>query len=297
MVSSGAANTLTALTATGGNTLNISGSSAMTITGANTVSETINAGTATGAITVTSNNANATTITTNSGADSVTLTGGAAVTETVSTGAGNDTVTFTANLANADVLDGGAGTDTLAGISANLVALTAVVGSTDNISNFETIRVTNALGGNLNATNVQATGINTVRLDSTANGRTITYEAGDKTLDLRAAVGGNVTVNDSGSATTDSVTITNNAAATDLFYYYLTIGGFETVTFNGSGSGAAASQDFGTIAITADTGGTSTLNLNGTNAVSTTGAITANVIDASGLSAQVTGTATFTMGA
>ena len=298
LVSSGAANTLTALTATGGNTLNISGSSAMTITGANTVSETINAGTATGAITVTSNNANATTITTNSGADSVTLTGGAAVTETVSTGAGNDTVTFTANLANADVLDGGAGTDTLAGISANLVALTAVVGSTDNISNFETIRVTNALGGNLNATNVQATGINTVRLDSTANGRTITYEAGDKTLDLRAAVGGNVTVNDSGSATTDSVTITNNAAATDLFATNnLTIGGFETVTFNGSGSGAAASQDFGTIAITADTGGTSTLNLNGTNAVSTTGAITANVIDASGLSAQVTGTATFTMGA
>ena len=150
----------------------------------------------------------------------------------------------------------------------------------------------------MNATNVQATGINTVRLDSTANGRTITYEAGDKTLDLRAAVGGNVTVNDSGSATTDSVTITNNAAATDLFATNnLTIGGFETVTFNGSGSGAAASQDFGTIAITADTGGTSTLNLNGTNAVSTTGAITANVIDASGLSAQVTGTATFTMGA
>jgi Ca2+-binding RTX toxin-like protein len=123
-------------------------------------------------------------------------------------------------------------------------------------------------------------------------------EAGDKSVDLRAATGGNLTVNDSGSAITDSVTITNNAAATDIFATNdLIVGGYETVTYSGSGSGAAASQDFGVITITADTGGTTTLNLSGTNAVSTTGAITAGTINASGLSAQVTGTATFTMGA
>lgn len=296
LVSAGSANTLAGLTS-GANTLNISGDQAITITAANTTSETIDASAATGAVTVTSNNTNATTITTGSGADSVTLTGGAAVVETVSTGAGNDTVTFTANLANADVLNGGDGTDTLAGISANLVALTAVAGSTDNISGFETVRVTDALGANLTLANVQA-GINTVRLDSTAAGRTITFEAGAKAIDLRAAVGGAVTVNDTGSATTDSLTLTNNAAATDIFNTNnLIVGGFETVTYAGSGTGAATSQDFGVITITADTGGTSTLNLTGSNAVSTTGAITANVIDASGLTAQATGTATFTMGA
>jgi len=269
----------------------------MTITAANTVSETINAATATGAITVTSNNANATTITTNSGADSVTLTGGTAVTETVSTGAGNDTVTFTASLDDVDVLNGGEGSDTLIGISADLVALTNVAGSTDNISGFEAVRVSDALGANLTLANIQA-GIDSVRLDSTAAARTITFEAGAKAIDLRAAVGGDLTVNDTGTATTDSLTLTNNAAATDIFAgNSLTVGGFETVTYVGSGSGAAASQDFGTISVTADTGGTSTLNLTGSNAVSTTGAITAAVINASGLSAQAAGTATFTMGA
>lgn len=295
LVSAGSANTIAALTATGANTLNISGAQDMTITAANTVSEVINAGTATGDITVTSNNANATAITTGSGADSITLTGGAAVTETVSTGAGNDTVTFTASLDDVDVLNGGAGTDTLAGVSADLTALTVTSGNA-NISNFETVRVTNALGANLTVANIQA-GIDTLRLDGTA-AQTITFEAGAKSLDLRAAVGGAVTVNDTGTATTDALTITNNAAATDIFATNnLVVGGFETVTFNGTGSGAATSQDFGTIAITADTGGTSTLNLNGSNAVSTTGAITANVINASGLTAQATGTATFTMGA
>ena len=70
------------------------------------------------------------------------------------------------------------GTDTLAGIGADLRALTATVGSTDNISGFETIRVTNALGGDLTTTNVQASGISTVRLDGAAAARTITMESG-----------------------------------------------------------------------------------------------------------------------
>jgi Ca2+-binding RTX toxin-like protein len=126
--------------------------------------------------------------------------------------------------------------------------------------------------------------LTTVRLDSTAVARTITHEAGTKAVDLRAAVGGDLTVNDTGTATNDVLTITNNAAATDIFATNnLAVGGFETVTFDGSGSGNAASQDFGTITLTTDTGGTDTINFIGSNAVTTTGSITADVIDASGL--------------
>ena len=55
------------------------------------------------------------------------------------------------------------------GISADLIALTNVAGSTDNVSGFETIRVSNALGGNLTTANVQA-GIATVELDAAAAG-------------------------------------------------------------------------------------------------------------------------------
>jgi hypothetical protein len=282
LTSSGAANTIATLTAAGANTLNITGTQDMTITAANTVSEVINAGTAGGAITVTSDNANGTTVTTGSGADAVTMTGGTASTDTVSTGSGNDTVTFSADLANADTVDGGTGTDTLVGISADTVALTRLTAATDNIDGFETLRITDALGANLTMASVQD-GITTLRLDAAAANRTVTMEAGAQTVDLRAAPTTALTVNDTGTATSDSLTVTNNAAATDIFAAAnLAVGGFETVTFNGSGTGAAASQDFGTITITADTGGTSALVLNGSNGV-TTGVITAGTIDASGI--------------
>jgi Ca2+-binding RTX toxin-like protein len=79
------------------------------------------------------------------------------------------------------------------------------------------------------------------------------------------------------------LTLTNNAAATDIFATNnLAINGFETVTFTGSGTGNVTSQDFGTITMATDTGGTDTLNFVGSNAI-TAGAITADVIDASGL--------------
>jgi hypothetical protein len=299
--SAGTANTLTNFTNTNADTINFTGASALTITNALTGAEVINGSTATGALTFTNNNAAAAVVTTGSGADAVTL-GAAvgAVIDTVSLGAGNDTLTYlgAGDLIDTDVLDGEDGTDTLAGLSADIIALTTTTAAVTNISNFETVRVTDNLGGAITLASVQA-GIDTLRLDGSVGG-TVTFEAGASALDLRALVGAAVTVADTGSATTDSLTITNNSAVDIFAGNNLIINGMETVTYAGSGT-ATASQDFGTITMTADTGGTSTLNLTGSNIV-TAGAITATVINASGLtgltgldmSANAVGTTTIT---
>ena len=290
VTASGSANTLTALT-NSANTLNVAGSSDLTITGANTTAETITS-TSTGAFTSTSNNTNAVTYTGGAGADTFTLTGAAVITDTVNLGAGNDTVIYTANLDDADIADGGAGTDAVAGISADLLALTVA----NNLSNFETVRVTDALGGNITLATIQS-GIDTLRLDTaTAAARTATFEAGSKTVDLRAVLGGALTVNDSGTATSDTLTIqVNDVAANATGGQNLVIGGFETLNIVTSSdlTGAATAQTVGTVAITADTGGSTAFNVSGSNSFTTTGAITAGTIDASGL----TGSGAFTMGA
>jgi Ca2+-binding RTX toxin-like protein len=170
--------------------------------------------------------------------------------------------------------------------------------ATDLIDGFETIRVTDTLAADITVANIQD-GISKLRLDDPGTARTVTMEAGAREVELRGAVTTSLTINDTGTATDDTLTITNKAAATDLFggAASLSVNGYETVSFSSSGTGAAASQDFTTITLAADTGGTTALNLSGSNAVSTTGSITAGTIDASGLTAQAAGTATFTMGA
>ena len=219
------------------------------------------------------------------------MTGAAVITDTVNLGAGDDTVIYTANLDDADVADGGAGTDTVAGISADLGPYHA-----NNLSNFETVRVTDALAGNITLATIQS-GIDTLRLDTaTGAARTATFEAGSKTVDLRAVLGGALTVNDTGTATTDTLTIqVNDVAADATGGQNLVIGGFETLNIVTSSdlTGAATAQTVGTVAITADTGGSTVFNVSGSNSFTTTGAITAGTIDASGL----TGSGAFTMGA
>jgi Ca2+-binding RTX toxin-like protein len=275
IVSTGAANTVDEIAATSATTLNISGDQALTLATANTVATKITS-TNTAGVTLVSNNAAAATVTGGAGNDSITMTEGAAKDNSVDGGAGNDTITFTANLDTTDTVAGGAGTDTLVALSADLSGQTYT-----KVSGFETIKVSDALGGTLTLANIQA-GINTVELASTANGRTITFEAGTKTVLLDAALGGTLTVEDTGTATTDALTISNNASATNVFDS-LVINGFETATLNTTGKGAATTQTAATITMTADTGGTATLNVSGSNTLNVTGAVTAAVINASGL--------------
>jgi Ca2+-binding RTX toxin-like protein len=288
----GSANSLAAVT-TGATTLKITGDQNFTVDATGELTQTtIDASAATGAITLQSDATTAATITGGSGNDSITADGGTAIIETINMGAGDDLLRFDANLANTDVINGGDGADTLMGISANVIALRTTAGN-DNVDGFETVRVSNALGGDLVMANVQD-GLTTLRLDAGGTSRTVTMEAGATTLDLRAAVTTAITVNDTGVAIDDSLTVTNNAAATDLFAgANLLTGGFETVTFNTSGTGVAASQDIGTLTLAADLGGTTTLNLAGSNTVTTAATVTAGTIDASGL----TGTAALTMAA
>ncbi len=292
IVSTGSANALTALTAAAATTINISGAQTLNLGTANTVATTITS-TNTAGVTLVSNNTAAVTITGGSGNDAITMTGGAAVSDNVNAGAGNDTVTITANLATTDTLNGGDGTDTLVSTSALLAAYALPTPVT--ITNFETLKLSDALGASLTAANVQA-GIATVDLAFGTGANAVTMEAGNKTVKVGAANTGTLTVNDTGTATTDTLAVTSSAAAASIFGAAaggLVVNGFETVTLTGSGTGAATTQAATVITLTPDTGGTSTLNLAGSNTFSTTGAITANVINASGL----TGSAKLTMGA
>lgn len=285
--STGGANTLTALTAAAATTINISGDTTLNLGTANTVATTI-ASTNTAGVTLTSNNAAAVTISGGAGNDAITLTEGAALSNNVSGGAGNDTVTFTANLDTGDTVAGGDGVDTLVAVSADMVD------TYTRISGFERLQVSNGLGGNLTTANVQA-GIERVNLAAGTGGNTITFEAGSKTLALAAAAGAAIVVSDTGTAITDSLTLLNSSAATDVYDgRALTVTGFETVTVDAGTTTTRVTNTLGAIGITPDSGGAVSLKFVGNNTV-TTGAITASsatsgTVDASGL----TGSATFT---
>jgi Ca2+-binding RTX toxin-like protein len=232
------------------------------------------------------------------GTDTLTLSGVDNVTETVSLGAGNDKVTFaTARLLNADVLDGGDGTDTLASISALFNALSSLTAATDNISNFETLTVTGALGHTITGANVQKVGLDTY---NTAGGNGgFVMAAGDMNVNLTASLDGAFTLTDTGTATTDSVTITNTAAAADDMgdNQSITVTGYETVNLVTNSVGGNESQDFSTLSVTADTGGTSKLIVTGNSEVSFSGAVTASEIDFSGMDGEALGTVTVNMAA
>ena len=209
VVSTGGANTVTTLTAAAATTINISGDTAFTLTNGNTVATTINSTNSAG-VTLTSNNAVAVTISGGAGNDSLTLTEGAAANNNVSGGAGDDTVTFTANLDATDTVAGGDGVDTLVALSVDLAGVTYT-----RVSGFERLQVSNALAGDIITANVNA-GVERVNLAAATGGNTITFEAGAKTLALAVAAGAGLVVADTGSATTDSITLLNSSAATDV---------------------------------------------------------------------------------
>lgn len=297
IVSTGSASVLTALTAAAATTLNVSGDADLNLGSANTVATTVDASALTGALTYNFNAAAAGTITGGAGNDSITVTGGNAVIETISTGAGNDTVIYAANLANTDVLDGGDGDDELRlddGLASGYTTPT-----TRTITNFERLQITGDLGASFSAATIQQGFTEVIFNDGIDDGLTLTLEAGTQQVEFEAAIGADgeaFTIADTGVAIDDSLTLENGAAGTDVFTDNdFTINGFETVTITNSGTGAVTTQNIDNFTINADSGGTSSLIVTGRNAM-TFEAITANVIDFSGVSAAGTGT-TILMGA
>lgn len=292
LTSSGNANTVTTLTTTNAAKLTVAGDQNLTVTNNLDASIlTVDASTATGAVDL-DFGGGAMTVTGGTGNDSFSFEAAGAVNATG--GAGNDTFTFdaTGTFTTADTVAGGDGTDTLVSTAAEAEAIAAAL---TKVSGLDALRLSNAgvAGATLGAAYF-GSDVKTVTLAAgTAGAYTVNMNAGSNTLNLGAALGGDLTANDTGTATADALTIANTAAATNVGNAKnLTIGGFETVTVNTSGTGAATAQTLGTIGVTADTGGTSTVNFTGSNGIST-GAITANVINASGL----TGTAALAMGA
>ena len=165
-----------------------------------------------------------------------------------------------------------------------LVVASEGIGSNNNDTTIPTSAAVKAyadsVGGGNSFTTIAVSGQNNVVADSGTDTLTLAagsnandagalvMEAGAQTVNIGASLAGTLTVTDTGTATTDSLTINNSATTADDMgdAEALTINGYETLNIVSTNTGATESQDFGAVTITADTGGTSTLNLSGTNA-------------------------------
>lgn len=213
-----------------------------------------------------------------SGSDELDCTDTADENFTLAGGAGDDKITFNANYDSAspftDTIDGGDGTDILVVVSADAVATTVQ----SAVSNIETLQVSNALAGNLDAGQYWGA-ITKVTLDAGIDGtaRTITLpNAG--TLDLNADAGAATHVLQvSGTGTSDAVTL-DLASGVD-FPNPLTVTGIEELTIAGPAV-AGVKNDFGnTVTMTASAGGSTKIIITGANEVEFSAAITAGIID------------------
>jgi hypothetical protein len=281
--------------AAGATSLTITGDQTTTLTG-NQTATTIDASAATGSVTVTSVNSLASTLTGGPGANTFNVNPTAAFIETVSGGAGNDTIDFVDNLANTDVVTGGDGTDTLRSDDVTITNLTKPAAGY-NISGFETIYVDDSLGVNLNTANVVESGITLIRVLSTTGARTITNTESAFTFRTDGNLANTLVLTDgTGVAIDNHVTLTNGTTtATNNSYngQSITLTGIETLTIDTTGLGVVANT-VGTVAFTADTGGEETLNVIGADAI-TIATFDGNILDASTMSPQATGTNTLTM--
>ena len=306
IVSNGDANVLTALSATSAAQINASGAGNLNLGTLSAYNTSLDASALTGKLTVTAS-ADSSSIVGGSGND--TIVGGAgndtlignAGNDKLTAGAGDDylsdtagtnTFTFVGNFTTADTVVGGTGTDTLSLDTGSVSGLTSTSKLT-NVSNIEKITLTTtALSGTANTSYVQA-GITGVTLSEGSSGGTVTFEAGTKTLTLgETENAGSLTVNDTGVATNDVLTI-SAASETDSFSgEAVTINGFESVTL----AAGDTPQTVSTITVNGDaavsganTPATLTITGDDTSGLTTSGAITlgaatgTGTINASGL--------------
>lgn len=212
---------------------------------------------------------------------------------TVTGGAGDDDFNMSGAgvLDKNDVIDGGAGTDVLRIASANVTETDA-----HQVSNIETLRITDALDSNLDVTKFGSS-ISTVRFDAD-NGaaRTISKLADASTLDFRAAQTGNTTAAlTTTSGTSDALNINLRAAlggggATTPNFQTVVAAGVESIAIDsGSSNTPNNAGDQNIIALTAVNLNSLTVTGNAGLNVGTLGSTVATV-DSTALSPQVTGT-------
>jgi hypothetical protein len=296
-------------------TVNVTGSGALALSALNASVTTLNASAHTGPLTAVMGAATAaSTITTGSGNDTVTAT--AAVNYTINLGAGNDTLT-TADAAGeltiADTINGGDGTDVLEIASAEAANLddgtAADAAVLAKITNFEKLRISNAVGADLDLT---ALGYNTLQVTTAlAADRTLTVGS-NFTIESRLAADQGagfdyiLSMTGAGAAgsNSDTVNILLNAdlAENSAFATTFDLAGINIVNITASDRGTTAADTDGlgddgyTINLAGGTAGNSasikTVNITGTQALSYTidAATTAlETVDASGTTATAAG--------
>jgi len=237
------------------------------------------------------------TVTGGSGNDTINL--NAAGTASVVGGAGNDRINaydFATGTNNAptgtfdiaDTIDGGDGTDTLA-----LATAQAIVTTTQTkVSNIERLTVVDALtaGGDLNAT-FFGSGVNYVTLSAgTAGAATITTNSGDSTVALSAITGGSSAFVASGTGTSDTVTVVSGLTAGTTALAALsavTATGVETLTI---GAAAAVASTVASVTMTGTGGAATKFAVTGGYGFTSTAAIEAKTVDASGLTVGTSST-------
>lgn len=246
-------------------TVNVSGDAALTITTTlDSNVTTVNASSATGAVTLTQTNASV-----------FTYTGGA----------GNDTMTLGATYASTDTLNGGDGTGDTLGVDS--AAAVAAASTQSNVTNFEALTITDALAGAITPARF-GSGITTVNLAVGFGGGSMTVPSatnitfGARATDPDGTGTGGVTV--SGSGVSDAATFTINDC--DMGAFAITTTGVETLTIasNGDLDGSAAdgaANVFGAALTMTATAAAERLVVTGGTQLTITGAVTADIIDAS----------------
>jgi hypothetical protein len=213
--------------------------------------------------------------------------------QNIKLGAGADVLDIATTYTTGDVIDGGAGIDRL--VLSNLELNTAVIPQT-NVTNVEVLSNADALAGTVTVSNFGATGF---QLGANINNAatTLNFAAGTSTLNLAefgsGGATGDLTVNIAGAATTDIVNLTTGNAVAGVGNNFglgdLVFNGAETVNLTAVGGATI----FGAAVTLTNTAANETLNINGGQNVIFNGVVTADTINASGL----TGTAALQLNA
>lgn len=198
-------------------------------------------------------------------------------------GAGDDEISFGGTFDANDTVDGGDGTDTLESDSADLSGTTS---TQTNVSNFETISVTDALAGNLNLTHYGATNAELAGIDGTA--RTVTVP-NNGSVEVKADAGAAAhVIQVASNSTSDTLGLVLNDAD---FGNNLDLTSWETVNLESKGTAdGGANVITGTTALN-NAAGVQKIVVTGATNLTFTGAVTADEIDASAFTGVLTVTA------
>jgi hypothetical protein len=274
-ISSGgtAANTINNLiTTTGAANLTLTGSAGLTVTTAlDAAILTVDASAATGATSILIDQAG---------------------THTLTGGTGNNTFNLGATFTSADIIDGGDGTGDK--LSVGEGEASAIVAANSNITNTEILDLTEALA-NAGAVDLTLFGADaasapsSLELSAGAIGTSTLTVASGSTIDLEADAGNAVTITVAGSGTSDTVNLTLDNA--DVAIGNIVATSVETLNIFSTGTADLGSNAIaGTTAVNS-LAGTQSIIITGGEAITFTGAVTADVIDGSALTDVLTLTA------